>query len=133
MKVNNFKRINTADFADEDQELIEKLSFVLTPFLEQVEQAFAKNIDFDNLNQHYTFFTVRQSGGRPEVKTQVKYPLKTRIKGINVIRVENLTDGSPLTQTPFINWTMEGDLLTITSIAGIEDGKQYRFSIIMIG
>lgn len=133
MNVNNFKRINTEDFEEEDQPLVEKLSFLLTPFLEQVSQALSKNIDFDNLNQHYTFFTIRQKNGVPEVKTQVKYPLKTRLKGIQVIAVENLTDGTPLSQAPFINYRMDGELLTITKIAGIENDKQYRFSIIMIG
>lgn len=133
MLVNNFKRINKEDFEQEDQALVEKLSVVLTPFLEQVAAALSKNIDFENLNQHYSFFTVAQTAGVPQVLTQLKYPLKTRLKGLQVIAVENLTDSQPLTAAPFINYKLEGDLITITKIAGIDDNKKYRFSVILIG
>lgn len=133
MKVNNFKRINKEDFEQDDQALVEKLSVVLTPFLEEVASALTKNVDFDNLNQHYTTFTIQQKAGKPITQTQIKYPLKSRLKGINLIGAENLTDSTSLSAAPFINYTTNGDLITITSVAGIPDNKQFRFSIILIG
>lgn len=133
MKVNNFKRINKEDFDQDDRELVEKLSIVLTPFLEQVDAALNKNLDFDNLNQHYTNVVVRQVNGVPETLTQVKYPLKTRLKGIQLISAENLTDSALLTTSPFINYKQQGDLITITGVAGLPDNKQFRLSIILIG
>lgn len=133
MQVNNFKRINKEDFEEEDQAMIERLSVVLTPFLEQVAAALTKNIDFDNLNQHYTTFTVRQTAGKPDTLTQIKYPLRSRLKGLQVIAAENITDSTPLSAAPFINYTTNGDLITITNVVGIPDGKQFRFSIILIG
>lgn len=132
-KVDNFKRITAEDFEEEDQEMIRKLSSLLTPFLEQVAAALSKGVDFDNLNQVFTSVDVTCTAGVPSAKLQVKYSLKTQLKGIIVTSARNLTDNTVVTSAPFITYSVSGDLITITNITGLPDAKKFRLSIILVG
>jgi hypothetical protein len=93
MKLNNFKRLIVEEFPQETQPTVEKLSFALNPFLEQVVNAFNKNIDFDNLNQEVIEFTVTvDANGRPTTQTELRSSLRTKVRGYIVIRAKILTD-----------------------------------------
>lgn len=132
-KVDNFKRINAEDFEEEDQEFVRQLSFVLTPFLEQAAAALNKGLDFDNLNQVFTTVDVQVVAGIPTAKLQIKYSLKTKLKGVIVTSAQNLTDNTTVTSAPFIQTDVSGDLITVKYVSGIPDGKKYRLSIILVG
>ena len=133
-KITNLKRIVKEDFPAEDQELIEKLAFSINPLLEQLMLVFNKNIDFDNLNQQYSVIKIKVDGaGNPVIGTELKYQLKTRIKGVHCIRAENLTDNTPLTTAPFVSFIASGDLIKITHVTGLVAGKDYNLSIIVYG
>lgn len=132
--ITNLKRIIKEDFNSEDQPLIEKLSFSLNPLLEQLTQAFNHGIDFNNLNQEYATFTLKVDGsGIPTTSSELKHSLKTRIKGIHCIRVENLTDNTPLVGAPFVSFTTKNDLIQISQVTGLVADKQYRLSLVIIG
>lgn len=135
MKLNNIKRIIKEDFAKDDREFVDKLSFVLNPFLEQIANIFNKNIDFDNLNQEVITFTVDlDTNGLPKTQTQVKITLKTRIKGLVVINALNLTnDGTFPSGCPFITYSISGDLLTVQHVTGLPANKRYNLSAVVIG
>ena len=47
--VTNLKRLVKEDFAAEDQALVDRLSFSINPLIEQLSNAFNKNIDFQNM------------------------------------------------------------------------------------
>lgn len=132
-KVDNFKRITAEEFEEEDQDFVRKLSYLLTPFLQQVASAMNKGLDFDNLNQVFTTVDVQVAAGVPTAKLQVKYALKTKLKGIIVTSAQNLTDNTTVTGAPFLQWDASGDLITVKYVAGIPDGKKYRLSIILVG
>jgi len=134
MKVTNIKRINKDDFDKDSRELVDRLSFALNPFLEQVVNVLNKNIDFDNLNQEIiNLETQVNSSGIPTINFEIKNPLKTRIKGIYCINAENLIDNTLLTGAPFLTFTLESGVIRITQITGLPSNKMFRLSIILIG
>jgi len=134
MKVTNIKRLNKDDFAKEDQALVDRLSFALTPFMEQVVNAFNKNIDFDNLNQEIIYLETQvDNNGVPVINSEVRNPLRTRIKGIYCVSAENLTDNTLLTGAPFVVYRLDSGMINIRQITGLVSGKRYRLSMILIG
>lgn len=135
MKLNSIKRIATEDFENKDRALVQKLAFALNPFLEQITAIFNKNIDFDNLNQEVINFTgIVDASGVPTTQTQIKTSLKTRIQGMICIRVQTLErDNALITTAPFVNFSTEGNLITIESITGIPANKRHSITVILIG
>lgn len=134
MKVTNIKRLNKDDFDKEYQSLVDRLSFSLTPFMEQVVSAFNKNIDFDNLNQEIiNLETEVDSNGIPKINREIKNPLKTRIKGIYCVSAQNLSDNTLLTGAPFVLYTIESNMIRIAQITGLPADKRFNLSIILIG
>lgn len=133
-RVTNLKRIVKEDFSPDDQELVEKLGFSINPLTEQLTAAFSNGIDFENLNQQFSIITVKVDGaGMVTTSGELKYQLKTRIKGVQCIRAENLTDTTPLTGAPFVTFTMKNDLIKLLHITGLVANKEYRLSLIIPG
>lgn len=134
-KVNNLKRLVKEEFESDDQVLIEKISFSLNPLFEQLTSAFNKGIDFDNLNQQFSFLDVEVNNlGIPKVETELKYTLRTRLKGAQVISVQNLTDTTFPTGAPFISYTVKANgVLGIDHVTGLPADKRFRLSIVLIG
>lgn len=134
MKLNNLKRIVAEDFPAEQQELVSKLAFSLNPILEQLSNAFNKNIDFENLNQEKLSFEVTvDSNGLPTVGTELKYSLRNRPTGMQVVRAESLSGSVYPTGTPFITYDFSNNNIRVLHVAGLPAGKKFRLSIILIG
>ncbi len=135
MKLNDLKKIDVGDFPEENQEFVGKLAFILNPLLEQLTNAFTKNIDFDNLNQEVITFDVTiNADGTPKGKLEIKTSTRTRPQGLTVIRADNLTlDGTVPTATPFITFTTEGKNIIVQKITGIPADKKYRLTMISYG
>lgn len=134
MKITNLKRLIIEDFDKDDQNLVSKIAFSLNPLMEQLTTAFNKGIDFDNLNQQYSSFTVAvDSLGNTQVPVQIKYDLKTKLKGVQVISAENLTDTTYPTGSPFISYQINANLITIMNITGLPANRTFRLSIVLIG
>lgn len=134
MKVNNIKRLTKDDFDKEYQQLIDRLSFSLTPFMEQVVSAFNKNVDFDNLNQEFIILDTQvDAQGRPTMNSEIKNPLRTRVRGIQCVNAQNMTDNTLLTGGITVVFVVESNLIKISQITGLPTGKRFNLSIILIG
>jgi len=122
------------DFEKEYQGLIDKISFIINPMGEQLVAALDHSIDFDNLNQQFTQTTVTVgSNGSPTPSLEIKYTLKTKLKGIMCISAQNTTDATLLTGAPFILYTTDGSIIKVTQITGLAPNKKYNLSLILIG
>lgn len=135
MKVNNLKRISIEDFEQEDQDLVNKLAFAINPLFDLITSALAKNLDFDNLNQETITFDVEvDSAGKPKAKLELRNNLKTKPKGLHVIRAENLQlDGTFPTAAPFVTISFVNNNLSVEHVAGIPPNKKYRLTVVSIG
>lgn len=133
-KVGDLKRLNKEDFAAKDRDMIDRLGYILNPFMEKVVGAFNKGIDFNNLNQELVTFAVKvDSSGVPQSKASLKYNLKTRLNGMMVIAATNNTDSVTVTSTPFITFTQEGTSINISNISGLPADKSFSITVILIG
>lgn len=132
MKISGFKRLIKEDFPEDQQPLIEKLATVFNIFQEQVYYAFNNNITIDeNLNAQSVVYQVTvDSNGVPTGNSQIKYTLKTKPKGSQVINVQNLTDTTLLSGAPFITYSLNGNILTINQVTGLLPGKVYSVTIV---
>lgn len=134
MKISAFKRLVKEDYDAEDQPLIEKLASVFNLFQEQVYYAFNNNITLEeNLSAITVTYKAKvNSSGIPIGNNQIKYTLKTRPKGSMVINVRSY-DGSLLAGSPFITYTLNGEIITITQITGLLPNKDYDVTIVFFG
>ena len=134
MKVTNLKRIVKEDFTKDNQALIEKLSFIINPMIEQLVSVLDHNIDFDNLNQQFIQVTTTVGGdGAPTPQLEIKYTLKSKLKGIICTSAQNTTDATLLTGAPFLAYTTDGSIIKISQITGLAANKKYNLSLILIG
>lgn len=134
MKISAFKRLIKEDYPVEDQPLIEKLATVFNLFSEQLYIGFNNNISITEnlLAQTFTLRLKVDANGRPD-NNQIKYTLKSRPIGIQVLAVNNLTDTSPLLGAPFITFSLSGDVLNINQITGLVPNKTYELTAVIFG
>lgn len=135
------RQIKPEDFDSKDQKLVQKLAFPFNNFMQQVVTAFSNNIDFNNLNQQLVTFTVTvDSTGAPTVPVQFTNNLKTKVIGIICINAANQSSTIRYpTSTPFISYTTNAKLVTITNIAGLgipsgqTNSDSYTLTILTVG
>jgi len=134
MKIQGIKRITVEEFKPEEQEMAGKIGFILNNFMEQVTYILSKNVDYDNLNREViNFNTVVDANGVPKNPLQLQITLKTRLRGFNILKADNIQDGTPLTGAPFMVFTMVGTLVTITRVVGLPANKKFSFTVEAIG
>jgi hypothetical protein len=132
-RINNLKRIIKEDFPEEYQELIDKLAYSLNPFLEQISNAFNKNVTIENLSREFITITVENVSGNLKIPVQFKTNLTGRIQGLHVIRAENLTNPAIYpTQTPWVSWTINANILTAQKVTGIPDNNKFKLTLEVI-
>lgn len=133
-KVTELSRLVVEDFEKDHQATVSKIAGNYNQLIEQLGRAFNKGIDFDNLSQNYITVTVVVDGsGVPTIPLQIKYDLRTKFKGIQVLNVINLTDSTLLTGAPFVVADISGNVITVRQVTGLPSGKQFSLSIILIG
>ncbi len=135
MKLDGLKRLVREDFPDDSKALVDKLAFVLNPYLEGIATVLNHNIDYDNLKRELkTIDVVVNASGNPIPAISFRNTLSSKIKGINVIRAQNNTSTTVYpTATPFITFTEENKIITINNISGLQLNNKYSLTIETIG
>lgn len=130
----DIKRLVKEDFPSDQQQMIEKIGFVINIFMEQVVRVLNKNIDFDNLNQEIKDITVSVDGtGKPIQVLQIKTSL-SKPKGIICIKADNSTNSTIYpTGAVQLNYTLNGDIITVNNITGLQASQKYALKILIIG
>lgn len=126
-KLPDFKRIAKEDFPQEYHDLIDKIAFPLNSHMEQVRNLFNKNIDFNNLARELIPLRVQTGDtSAPLAKLTFKSNLNNKIRGLNVISASVVTPvGTYLNTAPFISFSQEGSIVTITNISGLSQNTTY--------
>lgn len=140
-RIPDLRLLKKEDFDSKDQKLIDKLSFPINNFMQQVVNVFKNGVDFTNLNQQTNTFTVSvDSTGTPTTSVQFKNTLATKIMGITCISAVNISSLSRYPQSaPFISYTINGALVTVTNIAGLgipcgqDNSDTYTLTVVTIG
>lgn len=128
-KLQNFKRILTQDYEEEHRDTVQKLSFSINSFAEDVLRALNGGLNTDNTLEKMKYIeTELDSSGAPKNSIQFQNPSSVyKIEGLRVIRVENIstTDVYPST-APFISFSENAGIITILNITGLQTGYKWR-------
>lgn len=134
MKISGFKRLLKEDFPEDEQPLVDRLANAFNLFLEQIYYAFNNNISIREnlLAQTITVRLNVDASGKPN-NAQIKYTLKTRPLGISVLSASNVSDSTPLSGAPFVVFTLNGDIITMSQITGLIPNKNYDLTLVIYG
>jgi hypothetical protein len=135
-KIQEPKRIRIEDFKSEEKELIGKISDMVTPFMDDVFNVLDGRLDFENLNRQIVDLELLiDAAGKVVNSPQVKTTFKTqRVRGINVINAVNLGNSSVYpTSLPMVNFTINGAIMTVLNITGLQANSRYKLTLELIG
>lgn len=136
MKVQSFKRITTESVSEENVEVVDVIGYSVNTFAEEVINALNKNLTVeDNLNMEFKEIEVIvNNNGAPTKDLQFTTNLRTRLKGMSVIKAENSTNSnSYLTGSPFVVFSQSGQLLTVKQVTGLIANNKYKITLLLIG
>jgi len=138
MKLASFKRLVKEDFSKEMHDTIDRIGYSVNNFCQQLITFSNKNITIaDNLFQEIKQITLTTSQTDALLLNQVtqfKNGLTSSIKGISVIRVENLTNTTVYPSSSCqINFTESANVVTIRSVTGLEKATKYQITLITYG
>lgn len=133
-KLPDFKRIAKEDFPSKYQDLIERLALPINSHIEQVRNAFNKNIDFTNLSQDIVTLTFKTNdAGQPISELKFKSTLKSTVRGLMPV---SLTITSSTSQYPaiypMISFSQVENIVYIKNIAGLSANTGYSLTFITI-
>jgi len=134
MKLDSVKRIVKEEFKEEDQDTIDRLSYILNSFMDSTIKAINGNLSIENFTQEVkTVDIIVDSNGKPKINSKIKFGLTNKIAGIHCIKAENLTNPTiyPLA-TPFLNYSVNGQLIQVSHVAGIQAEQKYRLTLLII-
>lgn len=122
------KKIKTNDYPAENKNLIEKLGFSLNPLMDQLESAFNKGIDVDNLRgtDYKILDTEVDSLGVPKYNSVLSTSLDN-FRGYTVTQVIDLTGANTRpTACPFVSYELNGKVVTLRHIAALPANIKFR-------
>lgn len=129
MKLPSFRRLNKTDYEEQYQLLIDKLAASLNIGIESLYDALNGKLSFrDNFNATLTTIGITvDADGVPRTPTQFKLASgQTRISGLLVINVT----GADLVSSPFLNFTTNESIVTITKAFGLSPNKTYNITVL---
>jgi hypothetical protein len=134
-KLNNLKRLVKEDFAQEDQNFVQRFSSLYNPLLDQLQILLDKNVTFDNLNEDKKILTVVVNSQGAPLNTQAfRSTLKSKCIGIQCIRAVNLNILTQyVTGTPHVSFSENQGLLTILNITNLLPNVPYELTLIYKG
>jgi hypothetical protein len=138
MKISNFSRIKKEDFAEEDRQVADRIGGSINPFTQEVYTLTNKNITIaDNLYQEIITLEITTSVSNsmiPKVTSRFKNNLRTIIKGISVINVENLTNSSTYpTGAVQVFFSENNNIVTINRVTSLQSDNKYRLTLLTYG
>lgn len=132
-KLTSYKRINTGDFDEEYQKLIEKLAAPINYSFNELYFALNGRLDLrSNFASGFKEFDVIvDATGRPVNTTIVGLSAGGPILGLSVIGAVNQSNTSVYpTGQPFISYTQVENGVLINNITGLQPNNRYTIRVI---
>lgn len=133
-RLGSFTRLRDTDFAPENKALVSKLAALLNTPIERIYNIL-NSLSLREEDQR-SFTVAVNASGVPVNTTVVRVsPIftSTRISGVIIKKVTNLTSSSNLTAAPFITWAQNRDSIIINHITGLTSGQTYQIDIEIVG
>ena len=134
MKLPTPKKINVNDYSSASKGDMDKLARSINPFFDDIVRALKKGLTVEaNLPFEYVTLEVEvNTSGVPKNNTLISSTLSATIKGCIVVSVQNLTDATPLNGSPFVNYTLNGKVLTVSQVTGLPANKKYKLNLMLV-
>lgn len=133
-KVSGGRRLLTDDFNVEDRALIQKLAFVLNPFLEQVISAFNSNITIsENLDMEIVDISLIVDGSGLTTSTASFQTGLSSISGILVLSASPTDSTDYPINAPFVSFKKNNNIVKIQHVTGLPADTKYSLKILVIG
>lgn len=134
MKIQIPKKIRAEDFKSDQQEIVNKIGDIFNCFADEVYQVLDKRIDNDNLARQRVIVNVSMGPtGVLISQPQVRTTLYGKVAGVVVLSAINQTNPSVYPAgAPFISFTINGNILTILSITGLQANNEYKLALDLI-
>lgn len=133
MRLPSFKRLVTQDYDKDDQKLVDTLSSSLNGGIESLYETLNNNVSLsDNIKCTVKQVTLQvDSQGKPKVSTSFLLDIKGKIWGCSVVQAVNVTNPTtyPL-GAPFISYTQNDTIVTITNVTGLQQNNTYVLTLI---
>lgn len=125
------KRISSESLQSELRPAADLVGNSINTFMEETYIAIMGNLGVtSNLNMEFKTLKITvDANGIPTSTVSFKSNLKTKIMGCTVIRA---FDAYPVSQ-PFINFSENQGIATITQVSGLAPNTQYQLVILTIG
>lgn len=131
-KLPSFRRLYEQDYPKEDQELVQQLAVSINAGFEQLYDLLNGKLTIeDNLaSKVKTVQFMVDSNGIPTTKVIIKKSNSEKLSGLNVIRVDNLTNSNayPISG-PFITYLETTDTIVIKHITGLIANNSYQINV----
>lgn len=128
-----FKRIYKSDYEKDQQDLIEKLSFSINVGMENFQGVLNNRTSLqDNIQCTLKTFNVTvDSSGKPTTTSAFTLTSLGTLSGIIVLNAVNQTNSTVYpTGTPFISFSVNSNLVSITNIAGLPAGNNFLITVV---
>jgi hypothetical protein len=128
------RKLRVEDFKSDQQDIVGKIGDIYNSFVEEVYNVLNKRIDYDNLNRELKEVTVlMNASGSLASLPQIKTAVNGKIKGISVLNAINLINPNTYpTSAPFVSWTINGNIITILNITGLQANSEYKLTLEII-
>ena len=137
MKLSTFKRLDKSNFDDQYQDLIDQLGLSLNNDIQSLFDALGGKLSLaDNfLCTIKDVPIVVDADGIPKNAAQFQIDkTNMRILGCQVVNAVNRTNSNTYpTGAPFVNFTANGQLVTIDHVTGLQPNQNYTLTIIAFG
>jgi hypothetical protein len=126
----NIKKINVADFSASNTADMQKLARSLNPFFDSISQLVKKGITVsEHLPFEYQTFEVTVDvSGTPTAPLKLPISLAATVQGMQVVQVSG---GIP-TATPFIVFTIDKNIATISHITSLPAGVKFKITAMVV-
>lgn len=140
-KIEKPRQIILDDFEEEEKVLVEKLADIINPSLESLYAVSNGGTDFSNLSWGLVTDLVvlvnssgvpNTSSGANRVTNKFKNTAKRTPIGMQVISATCLDDpNATTTGTPFIQYTIDNNLIEIKNIQGLPADKRFQLTVVL--
>ena len=127
----DIRRLNREDFQDAPS-WIDPMLNTLNVFMDSVYNLFNRHVSLvENLNTQFVTLKVTTKSDGTINPIKQKLSIRGKVTGIVVVRV--ISEDIANITTPFLTWNQNGDVLEITKIANLNNSKDYKIIILVIG
>lgn len=125
------KKLRSEDFKADQQELVDKLAFVINDAFDSFYQTLSKGVDYENLRRQLTTLTVTiDKTGKVAQTPEIKLNVLGRVLGVQVLNAVNVDNINIYpTTSPFVSFSTNSNILRILNITGLPVSSQWSLTL----